>query len=320
MPKTTVGFSDAIPDFTDCSYNSREAAQDWQAIVAKGGPLRRFSRRMPSFEHALTSAEIERVVDYVRSLCTDASWPRGELNLPRATDTEKAFPEDETVISSGYVREPEASTGSAAIIYENRIGARSQFEVVVPLATRQLSAKRWTGLHVGDIEVAFKRALVHSGSRGSILSGGVEVILPTGDVTDGFGDGTLVYGGYLAAAQAFAADFFLQMQGGAELPVRRNVRDPEAFGRAVVGKTIFALGGRAFSPMVEVSATRPLGVAGAKVEADWIPQMQVALSRRQHILGSIGMRLPWTSPSRRTRELVMYIIWDWFDGGLLDGW
>ena len=49
MPQTTVGFSDAIPDFTDCSYNSREAAQDWQAIVAKGGPVRRFSRRMPSW-------------------------------------------------------------------------------------------------------------------------------------------------------------------------------------------------------------------------------------------------------------------------------
>ena len=320
MAQTTVGFSDAIPDFTDCSYNSREAAQDWFAVVSKGGPVRRFSRRMPAFGHALTSDEIERVVDYVRSLCTDASWPRGELNLPRATDTEKAFPEDETVISSGYVREPGASAASAAIIYENRIGARSQFEVVVPLAMRQLSAKRWTGVHVGDIEIALKRALLHSGSRGSILSGGVEVILPTGDVTGGFGDGTLVYGGYLAAAQAFPADFFLQTQAGAEFPVRRNVRDPEAFGRAVVGKTVFALGGRAFSPMVEVSATKLLGVDGAKIEADWIPQMQFALSRRQHILGNIGVRLPWSSPSRRTRELVMYVIWDWFDGGLLDGW
>jgi hypothetical protein len=320
MPQTTVGFSDVIPDFTDCSYSSREAAQDWFVVVSKGGPARRFSRRMPAFGHALTSEEIERVVDYVRSICTDASWPRGELNLPRAMDTEKAFPEDETVVSTGYVRQPGASVASAAIIYENRIGAQGQFEVVVPLAMRQLSARKWSGLHVGDIEIALKRVLLHDGARGSILSGGLELIVPTGDVDGGFGDGTLVYGGYLAAAQAFPSDFFLQMQGGAEIPVRRNRRDPEAFGRAVFGKTIFALGGRAFSPMVEVSASRLLGVSGARTEADWIPQMQFALSRRQHILGNIGMRLPWTSTSIRSREFVMYVIWDWFDGGLFDGW
>ena len=94
MERSQVGFADAIPDFTDCSYASREAAQDWQTVVSKGGPSRRFSHRMPAFGGALTAAEIERVVDYVRSFCSDRSWPRGELNLPRPMETEKAFPED----------------------------------------------------------------------------------------------------------------------------------------------------------------------------------------------------------------------------------
>jgi hypothetical protein len=320
MPQTTVGFSDALPDFTDCSYNSREAAQDWTAVVAKGGPVRRFSRRMPSFGHALSTREIEEVVDYVRSMCSDNAWPRGELNLPRATDTEKAFPEDETVVAGGYVHATGQRAATSAIIYEKRFGARNQWEVAVPFGVREMSPTKWSGVHVGDIEIALKRALAHSGSSGSILSGGVELIVPTGDVDQGFGDGTLVYGGYLAAAQAFPANFYIQVQGGAEVPVRRSARDSEGYGRAVLGTTIFALGGRALSPMAEISAARPLGVAGAKVEADWIPQMQFSLSRRQHILASVGMRLPLTNASTRTREFVMYVLWDWFDGGLFAGW
>lgn len=320
MPQTTVGFSDAIPDFTDCSYNSREAAQDWYAVVSKGGRVRRFSRRMPAFEHALSAAEIDRVVDYVRSLCTEDAWPRGELNLPRATDTEKAFPEDEYVISSAYVTRKGARAATAEFVYEKRFGARNQWELVIPVGVRELTPSKWSGGHVGDIEIALKRAILHSGSQGSILSAGLEVILPTGDVERGFGDGTAVYGGYLAAAQAFPANFFIQAQAGAEYPVRRSVRDPEAFGRAVVGTTVFTLGGRAFSPMAEVSAVRPIGVAGAKTEVDWIPQAQFALSRRQHILANIGMRMPVTNKAMRSREFVFYVLWDWFDGGLFTGW
>jgi hypothetical protein len=319
MPQTTVGFSDGIPDFTDCSYNSREAAQDWFAVVAKGGPVRRFSRRMPAYEHALSTGEIERVVDYVREFCADNAWPRGELNLPRATDTEKAFPEDEYVISSGYVTQKGSRAATAAFVYEKRFGARNQWELVIPVGTRELTPSKWSGGQVGDIEIAFKRALLHDGAKGYIVSGGLEVILPTGDVERGFGDGTAVYGGYLAAAQAFPANFFIQAQAGAEYPVR-DVRDPEAFGRAVVGTTIFTLGGRAFSPMAEVSAIRPIGIPGSKADVDWIPQAQFALTRRQHILASVGLRLPVTNRATRSREFVFYVLWDWFDGGLFTGW
>jgi hypothetical protein len=36
----------------------------------------------------------------VRSLCTDKRWPRGELNFPAPLFTEKAFPENETLVKS----------------------------------------------------------------------------------------------------------------------------------------------------------------------------------------------------------------------------
>jgi len=314
-----VGFSDQLPDFTDCSYNSREAAQDWHAVVKHGGPVRGFSRRMPSFGGAFSSDEIGRVVDHVRSLCDDSSWPRGELNLPRATDTEKAFPEDETVVAGSYVNEPGARVATSTIIYEKRFGARNQWEIAVPLSMHE-SEQGWSGVHVGDVEVALKRALFHDGNVGYIISAGVEAILPTGDRHLGYGDGTLVYGGYLSAAQALPANFYLQVQGGAEFPAKTSRREKEGYARGVFGTTVFALGGRAISPMAEVVATRPFGVTDPVTTSDWIPQLQIALSRRQHILASFGVRLPITDRATRSREFVVYVLWDWFDGGLFTGW
>ncbi len=317
--RAQVGFSDELPDFTDCSYNSREAAQDWHAVVKHGGPVRRFSRRMPSFGVALTSAEIDRVVDHVRSLCNDRSWPRGELNLPRATDTEKAFPEDETVVAGSFVTEPGARVATTTIIYEKRFGARNQWEIAVPISMQE-TEQGWSGAHFGDVEIALKRALFHNGDIGYIISAGVEAILPTGHGDLAYGDGTLVYGGYVAAAQAFPANFYLQLQGGAGFPVKKTNRENEGYARGVFGTTIFALGGRAISPMAEFVATRPFGVTGAATTTDWIPQVQIALSRRQHILASFGVRLPISERGTRPREFVVYVLWDWFDGGLFTGW
>src|SRR5688572_31455843 len=87
-PQSQVGFDDPVPDFTDCSFNTPEAAADWLAIAHDGGPVRAFSKRMPAFGSALTVAELERTVAYVRGFCEDRAWPRGDLNFPRALVTE----------------------------------------------------------------------------------------------------------------------------------------------------------------------------------------------------------------------------------------
>ena len=138
-PQDRVGFADPLPDFTECSFNTPEAAADWFAVAHAGGPVRAFSRRMPAFGAALTAAELERTVRYVRGLCDDDSWPRGDLNFPRALVTEKAFPENEalltTAVQSGSAREV-----TNAFIYERRIGARSQWEVQVPLTLQAAEA------------------------------------------------------------------------------------------------------------------------------------------------------------------------------------
>src|SRR5262252_6678768 len=123
LPETTLGFEKPpqFPDFSDCNGTTREKVFDWTATIHEGGPGRGFSEIMPSFAEALTSDQIEKVMQYLRGLCAEPGWPRGELNLPRPLVTEKAFPEDETVITTAV-----SATGAGAvsneIVYERRFG------------------------------------------------------------------------------------------------------------------------------------------------------------------------------------------------------
>src|ERR1700704_5497505 len=102
MPDTTLGFDKpkSFPDFTRCDQTTPELNVDWKATIRDGGHGRGFSPIMPSFVDALTSEQMDKVIAYLRTLCTNKSWPRGEFNLPLPLVTEKAFPEDEVVLKS----------------------------------------------------------------------------------------------------------------------------------------------------------------------------------------------------------------------------
>ena len=71
--------------------------------------------------------------------------------------------------------------------------------------------------------------------------------------------------------------------------------------------------------MVELVGVREL-VSGTSTEWDVVPQVQVTLSRRQHVMINAGVRIPATERTGRHPEVVAYLLWDWFDGGFLDGW
>ena len=180
---STLGFDTPVPDFTDCSFVTVEPDEDWMAVAHDGGPARAFDRRMPAFGEAMTTAELQQTLDYIRGFCTDRAWPRGELNLPRALVTEKAFPENEFVWTTTV-----AASGSGLVgnefLYEKRFGARAQIEVVVPVLAQDVSG--WQrGL--GDVAVAVKHATYHNAARGHILSLVGEVVLPTGKEDVGLG-------------------------------------------------------------------------------------------------------------------------------------
>jgi hypothetical protein len=199
------------------------------------------------------------------------------------------------------------------------LGARSQYEIVVPFGMRERPDGGWTG-GTGDVALGFKRTIFHSLTGGSILSLAAEAILPTGDEDDGLGKGTAIFEPFVAFGQILPRDAFLQMQAGAELPLDTNRAQEEGFLRVALGRT-FTQGrwGRSWSPLVELIGAREFA-PGETTHWDVLPQVQVSLSTRQHILASAGVRFPLNETAGRAKQLWLYLLWDFFDGGLLEGW
>jgi hypothetical protein len=154
---------------------------------------------------------------------------------------------------------------------------------------------------------------------GTIFALGAEVVLPTGEESKGLGaDGTKTEA-FASFGQILGSDAFIQAQLGAEVPLYDGA-EKEAFGRLVLGRTfISGQWGRSWTPMVEFQAKRDLE-GGAPYALDLVPQIQVSLNTRQHVLGNIGVLIPATETSGRSVRLVAYVLLDWFDGGFFEGW
>jgi len=311
--KSSVGFDVPLPDFTDCVFTTPEPDADWASTIHLGGAARAFNRRMPAFVDAMSDEEIDLVIGHLRTYCKEASWPRGDLTLPRPLVTEKALPENESVVTT-VVSDQSVEN---QFVYERRIGRRSQYEAVVPYNFQQQDGSWNRGL--GDLAFAVKHALFDSLRNGTILSVGGELTFPTGKDDKGLGGGVTIAEPFVTASQILPADGFLHLHAGFEFPVKSD--DPnEAYWRVAVGKTFNqSRWGRAWSPMVELLGATALGV-GEDPQWDVVPQMQVTLSRRQHIMIDAGLRIPANERSTRHTTFMMYFLWDWFDGGLLEGW
>jgi len=324
--QSMVAFEVPLPDFSDCNFTSREPAADWVGISAKGGPIRGFDRLMPAFGEALSDKQLEAVVTHVKGFCDEERWPDGEMNLPKPLVTAKAYPEDEYLIRLGTtVGEPVNVSGK--ILAEKRIGARHQVEVAVPFGVKEIAETdekgvtdyRW-GEGIGDVALGYKVAFFHSRRTKSIASFATEVLLPTGDEEDQLGTGIVRIEPFLAASQIIGENGFTHLQLGAVLSTDTSESEHELFWRGAVGR-MFTQGefGRTWSPMIEVLGARTLE-DGADTEWDILPQMQVTLNQRQHIMFCAGTRVPLTDYDKDSIEVIAYLLWDWFDGGFTEGW
>jgi cytochrome c553 len=320
MPKAIAGFEppDSFPDFTRCDQTTAELDNDYRAVIVHGGRYRGFSQIMPSFSAALNPEEINKVIAYLRHFCPDGGWPRGELNLPRAIVTEKAYPEDEEVISTA-VNARGMPDNETHIIHEQRFGKKNQIEVDVPVLFQDQNHTWYGG--VGDATLGVKRALFSRLRTGSIFALQGSVLVPSGSRTRGFGSGTTTFETFAAYDQLFRTNTFFQTQLGADLPRHTNIAPQSLFFYTAIGQTIGADHGlgRAWSPMFEFIANRDL-VDVAKTNWDVLPQLQVTLSHRQHIRGDLGVRVPVTNTSGRPVQIQFYVLWDWQDGKLTEGW
>jgi mono/diheme cytochrome c family protein len=302
------------PDFSDCGFANREPEDAFLAVAHGGGASRGFSALMPAWGGAFTEEELRLTVRYLRTFCRDQRWPRGELNLPRPLATAKAFPEDEAVMSTT------AQSGSVVtkLIYERRFGPLNQVEIIVPVSSvDQAAVGRATG--VGDVALEYKRTLAHSFSRGQIASVTAEFVLPTGNEDKGLGGGIAVFEPFVTFGQLVSGSTFIQTQAGFGIPLKTG-HDNEVFWRAAIGTRLEPVPfGRVVSPMIEILAARPL-VSGARIEWDLVPGAQVTLNARQHVRLAGGVRLPVTEADTRQKSLIVYLLWDWYEGSFFDGW
>jgi len=318
-PQTSIGFDkpSTFPDFTDCPSTTPELDVDWKATITQGGHGRGFSRIMPSFVEALTSQQIDAVIGYVRGLCRNPRYPRGELNLPRPLRTEKAFPESETVLTMGFTAQ-QPTTFESELGYEYRLTMRDQLEVAVPYSSVvDENGVRASG--VGDVALGWKRVLF--ASRNTIFSGQGEIVFPVGNSDRGLGSGVTTFGVFASVGQILPAASFLQFQIGTDQPASTYQAPRTLFWRLAAGHSFRQENGlgRLWSPMIEVVSDREF-VDGAGAAIDVVPQFQVTLNRRQHVRVNFGVELPATNTAGRPKQFVFYFLWDWFDGGLLEGW
>ena len=330
LAPSLVAFEEELPDFTDCDFAAREPDADWIAVAHEGGPVRGFSEMMPAFRGALTEEQLGRVMEYIRTLCTDPNWPRGELNLPRALLTEKAYPEDEWVVEVGVDLAGDGAV-EGTYVYEQRFGPRSQIEVVIPYRWwrggdggeegGEAPVAEGVGHGLGDLVLALKHALYHDLAAGTIVSVMGEVILPTGDHDGDPGPRGSEVEAFLSLGRLLPGDAFLQAQAGAAVPLNPDAAS-EGFGRIVLGRTwTEGKWGRAWSPMLEAQVKREFR-SGAGIRLDLVPQVQVSFNTRQHVLGNVGILIPAgrEDGKRPPLRLLAYLLLDWFDGGFFEGW
>ncbi len=330
-PQTIAGFErpETFPHFNKCDETTPEYTRDWKAVIRDGGAGRGFSPIMPSFSGVLTSRQMDEVIVYLRSLCKEAGWPLGELNVPRALITEKAFPESETVLTSA-VNAKDMPGVNNELDYERILDKSNQLEIAVPFNWVHQTIGGSAG-GIGDVAVGVKHVLFShlddssraapTESTGSILSVQGEVVFPTGDESKGLGTGETSFGGFVAYDRVLPARMFLQLQGGVDLPLRTRHVPRSAYLRTAFGKSFSGNRelGRMWTPMIEFVADRDL-TSGAATDWDAVPEFQVTLNRRQHVRAAFGYRLPLNDTAGRPRQIELYLLWDWFDGGLLEGW
>jgi cytochrome c5 len=288
-PAATTRLEVPPADLHECKGSTAETEDRWVNIVTQGGAAFGLSLDMPAFGEAGSSAQIRAVVRYARSLCGELGWPPGELNFPRAFLVEKAYPEDEVVITD-HARGQE-------YIYEHRLGKRFQLEASAR-SVLDGQPRAFDG-----VTGALKYNLWHSLERRALVSLGLEATPPLGRQDAWEVEPLLAFGANPGRA--------LVVQGEVVATWEDDGFDGMSY-RLGAGHEL----GR-FVPMLEAGWTVP--TTGERSLA-FYPQVWIQLSRLGHVAGSLGAELPATGPEPRHPRLIAFVLWDFGDAPLFRGW
>ena len=186
----------------------------------------------------------------------------------------------------------------------------------------QQNAERGWSRGLGDVAIAFKRALYSQPRHAArILSVGGEVV-----AADRQGERRVRQRRHdLRAVRAVRPDPAARHRScrrrpASKLPSDRDSRgNNEAFWRAAFGST-FAQDAASAAPGRRWSKCSGARETDGAAEWDVVPQMQVTLNKRQHVMIAGGVRIPLNERDERHTQVLTYLLWDWFDGGFFDFW
>jgi len=301
-----------LPDFTDCSFVTRETTGNWVALAAHGGPELDLSPQMPSFADTLSEEHIYHIITYLRGFCTDPSWPPGDLNFRRPLFTGKAFPEDEVVLNYNSEQSRRARSLVNEWTVERRLGARGMAEVTVPFLYNDPEGSATTG-GVGDLTLAYKHVLFANLRHGTVVSFSLDVVVPTGDRERGLGDDTVGLGPSLRAGKILGP-FVLQSEIKAVLPVEVNKAPRRLLYRAALQLPLSPLK-RGWVPGLEFEANTKIDGPARDVYSV-APVLFKGLTSRGHIAAAVGAKIPVGGARAFDYQIGAFLVWEYMDGGL----
>jgi mono/diheme cytochrome c family protein len=298
-------------NFSDALFNSREPLSDWKLVVTEGGPALGFSDKMPAFGTTLSEADIDAVLAYIKTLPGTHDYPDGELNLFLPVRTKKAFPEDEWVWKQRYTSQDGDDAWKNTLEYEFRIGQRGQGIIEVTYEDEGGKSE------FGHFEPGFKYVLQHDKDAGFILAAAAQVGVPLNS------DANWEFLPYLAFGKILNEAWTLQGSGRLKLDLEDS--DNSSAELAAVVHWVDAPRPRSVFPGLELVAEVPFERGSGPDRKDavqWsiVPQARIGLNKRGNIALNAAVEWPLNDRDRYDWRAYVYFIWDFADGGLLEGW
>ncbi len=306
-------------NFTDSLFSSREPAKDWFLVVKEGGAAKGFSNMMPAFKEVLSDIQIKKVISYIKTLAGKHEYPSGDMNFILPIRTKKAFPEDEVVWKLRFQDDANNSNRDQirnVIEIEKRIFKRTQLSL-------ELSHKIDDGVDNGhgnfdQIEPGIKHVIYENPSQQVITSVGALLAIKTEE-----SNSSNEFIPYIAAAKRLTDTLTVQGTARSTLPLEKF-----SDGNVELSSVIHwspSPWPRSLHPGMEVVASFPIdrgtGITRKSFsQLSLIPQAQISLNKRGNILLNFGTEIPLNDTNRYDYRGYVYLVWDFADGGLLDGW
>lgn len=297
-------------NFKDPLFNSREPSGRWKMVVIHVGAEIGYSEKMPAFGDVLSEDEIDATIGYLKSVPGDHGYPDGALNLFLPLNTIKAFPEDEVVWKSDYVKRDGVDVWENVFELEMRVGKRGQ------VALELVQSLEDGDSDFDKIEVGGKYVLHTNAENTSIVTVGTKVAFP-------------IHGGeeeflpYLAFGRILNSQFTFQGHTRAKLPF--NDFGDGSFELAGIVHWTRSPWPRSVFPALEVVADIPFDRGNGPNRSDLaevsvIPQARFGLSKRGHVALNLGVQIPVNERDRFDYVGQMSLLWDFADGPFWKGW